>query len=145
MDSSLLGILLSLVTAVGFAFVAVLARSGLLYVSFYIGLLLSLVSGLLLVGTIALAIDTSAFFQITLGGLFWLALLGLLNFSLGRTFNFKAIQYIGVSRSTALVGTTPLIATLLALFVHGETVSPLLGAGILLVVAGVMLVLWEAR
>ena len=145
MDSSLLGILLSLVSALGFAFVAVLACSGLLYVSFYIGLLLSLVSGLLLVGTIALVVDTAAFFQLSIGGLFWLALVGLLNFSLGRTFNFKAIQRIGVSRSTSLIGATPLVATIIALIVYGEVVSPLLGMGILLVVGGGVLVLWEAR
>ncbi len=140
-----LGILFSLLAAVGFALNGVLARPGMRYTSFYLGTLVSLLASSLLIGTIALVVDASAFLQVTLSGLFWFALLGLLHFSLGRTFNFKAIQCLGVSRTSLLLGTTPLVATLLALVFYGEGVSPLLGMGTLLVVAGVMLVIREVR
>ena len=145
MGFSFLGVLFSLLAAVGFAFNAVLARPGMRYISFYLGTLVSLLASFLLVGTIALVVDAAAFLQLTLGGLFWFALLGLLHFSLGRTLNFKAIQHLGVSRMALLTGTTPLVAAFLALLLFGEEVSPLLGLGTLLVVAGVMMVIQEAK
>jgi len=145
MAPAFLGIFLSVLAAAGFALFAVLARPAMLYASFYLGTLVSFAASLLLMGGIALALDASALFRLTLGGLLWLALLGLVNFSLGRTLNFKAIQYIGVSRTAPLIGSTPLVAGLLALLIHREGITPLLGLGTLMVVAGVILVLQESR
>lgn len=143
MSSSFLGVLLALLAAVGFALSAVLARPGMRYTGFYFGTLVSLLASFLLVGIVALVVDASALLKVTLSGLFWFALLGLLHYSLGRTFNFKSIQCIGVSRLALINGATPLVATFLAILVFGERVSPLLGLGTLLVVAGVMIVLRE--
>ena len=145
MGFSFLGVLFSLLAAVGLALNVVLARPGMRYTSFYLGTLVSLLVSFLLVGTVALVVDAAAFLRLTLSGLFWFALLGLLHFSLGRTFSFKAIQRLGVSRTALLIGATPLVAALLALLLFGEEISPLLGLGTLLVVAGVTMVLKEAR
>ncbi|MBI2859908.1 MAG: EamA family transporter [Chloroflexi bacterium] len=145
MSAPVLGILFSLLAAVGFALNAVLARPAIRYTGFYKGTLVSMLASFVLVGGITLAVDAPGLLHLTLVGAFWVALLGLLHFSLGRTFNFKAIQHIGVSRTAILNGTVPLAATLLALVLFQEEVSLLLGLGTLLVVGGVIVVLRETE
>lgn len=145
MDSSLLGVLLSVLAAMGFGLFAVLARPAMLHASFYLGTLVSMAGSLLVVTVIAFLTDASALFRVGLVGLGWFAFIGLVNFSLGRVFNLRAIQHIGVSRSASLIGSTPLMAALLALLAFGEDISPLLALGTLAVVAGVVLILREAR
>ncbi len=145
METSVLGILLSVLAAMGFGLFAVLARPAMLHASLYPGILVSLVASLLTVGTIALAVDAPSLFKVSPVALAWFAAIGLVNFCLGRLFNLHAIQRIGVSRAAPLIGTTPLVAALLAFAVYGEGLGPLLIAGILSVVAGVVLILQESQ
>lgn len=144
MDSSLLGVLLSLLAAVGFGLFAVLARPAMLYTGFYLGTLVSMAGSLSTVAVLALLTDAPALFRVDLVALGWFAFIGLMNFSLGRLFNLQSIRYLGVSRSASLIGATPLAAALLALLVYGEGISLLLALGTLSVVAGVVLILREA-
>jgi drug/metabolite transporter (DMT)-like permease len=144
MEPSVLGVLLSVLAAMGFGLFAVLARPAMLHASFYLGILVSLTASLLTVAAIAFAADAPGLFEVSPVALAWFAAIGLVNFCLGRLFNLHAIHRIGVSRAAPLIGTTPLFAALLAFAVYGEGLGPLLIAGILLVVAGVVLILRES-
>ncbi|MEK7847490.1 MAG: EamA family transporter, partial [Chloroflexota bacterium] len=95
------------------------------------------------IGIIAVATDLSALFAIHPSALAWFALLGLLNFALGRLFYYRGIERVGVARSAPIVGATPLAAGVMALLVYGEPVSWLLALGVVAVMAGVVLILRE--
>lgn len=70
-------------------------------------------------------------------------LAGLVGTMLGRAFYFTSIEKIGASRSDAIKASQPLHATLIALVVLGESLTPLHFAGIMLVMFGVGLVSLE--
>lgn len=145
MDSGLLGIAFSLLAALGFGLSAVLARPGLAHIGVYRGTLISVVGSLVFIGLIALLADFRGLLRVSLVALGWFALIGLLNFALGRLFYNLGIQRIGVARSSPLVGTTPLLAGALAVLFLGERLSLLLGVGAVMVVAGVVLIMREGR
>src|SRR4030042_800578 len=71
-------------------------------------------------------------------GLF--ALSGLLALGLGRLLNFQAMKGIGVARTSALVGSNPVITTALSMIILAErpTATTILGA--LTVASGVALI-----
>ena len=56
---------------------------------------------------------------------------------LGDTLYFESLRLVGVARAMALSGTNPLFAAAFAVLLLGEQVSPVMLAGILLVVIGV--------
>lgn len=143
MDSSLLGIGFSLLAAVGFGSTAVLARPALAHTPLSLGTFISVLSSLAFIGIIAVVSDLSALFAIPPSALAWFALLGLLNFALGRLFYYRGIERVGVARSAPIVGATPLAAGVMALLVYGEPVSYLLALGVVAVIAGVVLILRE--
>src|SRR5919109_3589628 len=67
-------------------------------------------------------------------------------FQLGvRLLAYTGVLKIGASRSSALQSINPLISATIALAVLKESVTPLILAGTLLVVAGIVLVSWKAE
>lgn len=65
---------------------------------------------------------------------------GLLHFVGGWGFMNASTHLVGASRMSAMTGITPMFAALLAVALLGETVDPLIGVGIVLVVIGTVLV-----
>ena len=70
----------------------------------------------------------------------WIALLGLLNYLLGRFLNFNSIRLAGVSRAAPLLAVAPLVAVTLGVLLGGESLSPLIALGTLTIVGGVVLI-----
>ena len=143
MDPSILGILLSLLAAVGFGLFAVFARPAMLHASFSVGVMVSAAMGILVIAILAIVFDSSALVKVGPLDLGWIAFIGLMNLALGRLFNLNSIRRIGVSRAAPLLGATPMVAAILALVIYQETIGLLLGLGIVLVVAGVVLIMRE--
>ncbi len=73
-------------------------------------------------------------------GLFWYALAGICASFIGRLLTLKSYKEIGVSTSSAIVGTSPLMVAILAILFLGEPLIPSILAGSLLVVAGIALI-----
>lgn len=65
------------------------------------------------------------------------ALSGILASGLGRLFNYMSVERLGVAMSSALIGVTPLISTVLAILFLGEPLSLPVFLGAVLVVVGV--------
>ena len=61
---------------------------------------------------------------------------GLFHYFAGWGFMNASIRLVGPSRMSAITGVTPLFAVTFAVLVLGESVNPLIGAGVLLIVAG---------
>jgi transporter family protein len=65
---------------------------------------------------------------------------GIVGAYLGRTLFVKSVDQIGASRAQSLNNSSPLITVLLAALLLGEPLSPVLLAGVLLIVSGVFFV-----
>lgn len=61
---------------------------------------------------------------------------GLVGSALGRIANYSGVNRVGASVNSAVIATNPLFATLLALIVLGERITPTQGLGVIVVVAG---------
>jgi drug/metabolite transporter (DMT)-like permease len=62
-----------------------------------------------------------------------------------RLFAYTGVLKIGASRSSSLQSISPLISATIAIAVLGERATPLILAGTMLVVAGIVLVSWKAE
>ena len=138
-----LAIILALLAAVGWGTSAVLVRAGLQNISSTTGTVISLASGTILIGSIALLINGGSAFQVTAVGLAWIALLGLINYPLGRVLNFTGIRLAGVSRASPMLAAAPLVAVALGVLLGGESLTPLIGLGAISIFGGIVLIVTE--
>ena len=69
----------------------------------------------------------------------WLGLSGALGLALGDTFLFYAATLIGPRRASLMLTTAPIFATVSAWVILGERLGPLAMAGIVVIIAGVLL------
>ena len=135
------GIIFSLLAASGFAATAVFARTALQRMSAPYGTLLSLFVSTVAAMAIAAVLHPDELLGIGAVALGWLFLVGFLNFPLGRMFNYTSVTMVGVSKASTVVATSPLFATILAVIILGERVSPITLLGIVAVIGGLALTL----
>jgi len=64
------------------------------------------------------------------------AVAGVVHFVIGRALNFAAIRAIGASRSSVIVGATPIFAVALAIPILGESISWVVGVGAIIIMIG---------
>ena len=135
------GIIFSLLAASGFAATAVFARTALQRMSAPYGTLLSLFVSTVAAMAIAAVLHPDELLGISAVALGWLFLVGFLNFPLGRMFNYTSVTMVGVSKASTVVATSPLFATILAVIILGERVSPITLLGTVAVIGGLALTL----
>lgn len=68
---------------------------------------------------------------------------GVVGTLLGRMFTYTSVSRIGASRTEPIKSSQPLHATLIAIVVLQEAVSPGHMVGILLIIAGIVVISWE--
>lgn len=132
-----MGFIGALLAALGWGTDSVLARQGLRSLPPALATGISLCASLAIC-LLALAIIGPARFP--LAGVAWFAMIGLINFLLGRQFNFRATKSLGAARTASLLATSPLVSIALAVLFAGEQVTPLLLVGVALSICGVILV-----
>lgn len=135
----MLAIVLALAAASSWGFSAVLVRMGLGDVSTALGTLISLASGLLFTAVLVGAFESEGLGALSLEALALFGLIGLLNFPVGRFFNYMAMDRLGVGRSTPILASAPLFAVLIAVAATGEEVQAATALGIALIVGGLYL------
>ncbi len=136
----MLGITLGLLAALGFGASAIFVRLGLEHMRATTGTLVSLVVGTVVTLALALVFSWDEVFALSSVALLWLLLAGVINFPLGRLLNFTGVHLAGVSRSTTLVGASPLFATITAVTLGGETVTLPVLLGTLAIIGGLALI-----
>lgn len=140
-DTYLAGALYAALAGVGFGIFQAFnrkARAGFsIYWATFILLLVSVV--LLLVGSV-LTEDLNLLLQAPASAYINFSLAGLVHFFLGWTLLTISQNKVGAARTGALVGATPLFATIVAALAFDEFLSLPVLAGILMVVAGVYFV-----
>lgn len=132
----MVAILLALTAASSWGFSAVLVRMGLRDVSTASGTLLSLASGLVMTVVLAVAFEWSSLTEITLTAVLMFGVIGVLNFPVGRYFNYMAMGHLGVGRSTPILASAPLFAVAVAVLFTGEQLRMATVAGIACILGG---------
>ena len=136
----LVGVLMAAGATFLWAASAIFIRLGLREMNAGTGTLISLVIGIPFSFALALAIDPGALFHVPLSLLPALALVGALNFQMGRLLNFRAVSLAGVSRASPVMGLAPLFASILAVLFLGEDWGVFLLLGTVAIVAGLGLI-----
>ena len=136
----MLGIVLAITAAFCWGTAAIFSRLGLQNIKASTGTLISMLSSILLVGSLALIMNFDDIVHISPAALLWFSLIGVINFVLGRQFNYLSISYIGVTKATPLFASAPFFAIILAVTLIGESINPTIVIGTCAVVAGLYLV-----
>ncbi len=139
----MLGVALSLAAAMGFAGSAVFARVGLQYIRPTTGTLVSLFIGIGITLTLSIIFHQKEIMALSGIAFLWFFISGVINFPLGRLLNYTGVSKIGVSKSTPVVGTSPLFAAILAVSVGGETITAPIVIGTIAIIGGVALIVGQ--
>ncbi len=142
MSSQLSGALIALLVPVCFGSGMVLARVGLVHVPSGAGNFLSLVVGWTLVASVTAILHPDALFGVSLGAFGWLAMIGVVNFPIGRFMNFASIKHLGVLKANPILAMAPIVSAFEGVVFLGERINWAIGAGTLLAVSGVIIVVY---
>ena len=134
------GIIFALIAASGWGASAVFTKIALDKIDTRLGTIVSLFFSTVVMFSISIIFQTSEFGNIELNHMKWFFAAGLFTFALGRLLNYTGVKFAGVSKSTPLVGTSTLFATILAIVLLGESPTILIGLGILLVTIGIIFI-----
>ena len=140
-----LAIVFALLAAVGWGTGAVFARLGLQHMRSTTGTVVSLAAGVVMVGSLALAVNRDIMFTLPVVALLWFLLLGTINYPLGRYFNFLGVHLAGVSRASPILAAAPVVAVILGITLGGESLTPFIGLGTVMINVGVVLIVTERK
>ena len=131
-------LLFSFGAALAYAFADMIARFGLQHANPFVGSMIALVSSLLFFGLLILL--TGAEFPSLGMHYFWVTAGGACNPGLFLIFYFIGISKVGVSRAAPIKGSSPLVASMLAIIFLAERPMWYHLTGILLIVGGISLI-----
>ena len=143
MNNEILGIGLALLSAVSYSVFNIFGRLGLQYVRTTTGTLISVVAGVVVMGTISLSLYAEEIASLPLRAFLWFPLMGFLQFSMGRFFMYFAMHHAGIGRAATLGATSPLFGTALSILFLGEVPTWMITLAIVVIVAGASLVAGE--
>jgi len=134
------GIVLAIAAALCWGTGAIFIRLGIQGIKASTATFISMLSSLLLVGSLALILNFGDVAQLSPMALLWFSLIGIINYLLGRQFNYASIRYIGVTKATPIFASAPFFALILAVPFLGESVNPAIVIGTVTIVAGLYFV-----
>ena len=127
---------LSFLAILGFGSATIFARLGMVRVGAMPVVFISLFFSFAASGILALVFSFSDFGVLPLIVLAWCVMLGAFNFLGGRNLSYLAVGRIGASRAGAIVGTSAVFASVLAITITGERPHWVVPIGSVVVVAG---------
>jgi drug/metabolite transporter (DMT)-like permease len=140
-SDEVVAVILAIAAAVSWGFSASLVRMGLRYLSTATGTLISLVAGCVLTLALVLIFELDALTSLSAEALALFAVIGVLNFPLGRFLNYMSVARLGVGRSTPILASSPLFAMVLAVIFTSESVSVATFIGTALILSGLYITL----
>jgi drug/metabolite transporter (DMT)-like permease len=134
------GIFAAVLASLGWGTDSVLARQGLRRIPPALGTCLSLCAGLAACLVVMLVIDPGGLARYPASAFAWFAMVGVINFLIGRQCNYNATKRLGATRAVSIMACSPLVSIALAVAFTGEHVSALQLLGVAMTVGGVVLV-----
>jgi drug/metabolite transporter (DMT)-like permease len=142
----MLGSLLGLISAVAFGANSIITRRGMLRASSnYIATITVFTGPIFFLVISSITGDLFELRQIPLQAYAFLALSGISQFTLGRTWAYRSIQLIGSNRSNIVTSLNPIITIVFAMVILKETITLIMGIGILCTLAGPLLILLKEQ
>ncbi len=140
-----MGVLFAMISAIGFALTYVLIRKGVRADDPDNGLMMTMLLNvaLLVVASVGLWVSVPLP-ELHLEAVAWFIVAGLLGPLVGRNALFGGIRRIGSSRAAAIKNNAPVVTVVIAVVLLGERLSPPALLGALLVIAGLLLLAYEA-
>ncbi len=138
-----LAIVFALLAATGWGAGAIFARLGLQHMRSTTGTVVSLAAGVVMAGTLALAVNRDVMFALPAVAFLWFLLLGTINYPLGRYLNFRGVHLAGVSRASPILAAAPVVAVILGITLGGESLTPFIALGTAAIIGGVVLIVTE--
>lgn len=135
----MIGIALSLLAAIGLGAGAVSARGAMAGVHPFTTIAVSLVAGFIGLAIAALAFASSDFTGIPRAVWPWIVVLGMVQFTGGRSLGYLGVSMIGPSRTALFISSQAPFAAFFAIAFTGEALTPLVAVGTVGVVAALML------
>ena len=126
--------------ACGFASGNVLVRVGTQKVPAPTAALLTVFSGAVLVGGLALLLNLEEITSLSIEAMGWILVLGIMGYPMARLFIITAISMVGATRAVPMAGLQPVIAFVLGVILLGERPNLLVTIGTPIIVAGLFLV-----
>lgn len=137
----MLGFTFSLLAAATFALNAAAARRAVLSGTVLQGLAITVPIGLLLFGLLTIATgQLGNFLAFSAEAWLWFAAAGIVHFVIGRFCNYSSSAAIGTNLASPILQTEVLVTLVIAMFVLGESLTPLRAIGIALVMLGPSLI-----
>ena len=139
------GVLWAIVSAISFGLFQTISRKASMNVNafFHTFFLMIISTFFMIISTLILEDIKHLTLYLTLQGIFYFAVAGIIHFVLGWTLLTVSQNRIGASRTSALVGTAPFFATLIGYLFFQEILSFHTILGIILVVSGIYLVTYN--
>ncbi len=134
-----MGIIFSLLAALFFSLSHITVRKGVIKLGVSSGTIIMLIAGT--ISTLAIAIFLEGFEvlnPLNLTSILFFAAGGVIHFLGGWGFQNASASRIGPARLSAMTGSTPLFATILAFISLNQVVNIYILAGILLIVIGIL-------
>jgi drug/metabolite transporter (DMT)-like permease len=143
--SIVLPIALALAASLSWGMSSVLVRWALRDIATAPGTLISLVAGLAFATLAVLIFYPGDLLHVSLEAILLFSVIGILNFPIGRYFNYLSISHLGVGRSAPIVSSSPLYAMALSILFVGEALSLPVAIGTLFILAGIYVTLKAPR
>ena len=139
------GVLWAIVSAISFGLFQTISRKASMNVNafFHTFFLMIISTFFMIISTLILEDIKHLTLYLTLQGIFYFAVAGIIHFVLGWTLLTVSQNRIGASRTSALVGTAPFFATLIGYLFFQEILSFHTILGIILVVSGIYIVTYN--
>ena len=131
--------------ACGFASGNVLVRVGTQKVPAPTAALLTVFSGVVVVGGLALALNLDEITSLSTEAMGWILVLGIMGYPMARLFIITAISMVGATRAVPMAGLQPVIAFTLGVILLGERPDLLVIVGTPVIVAGLFFVVMPRK
>lgn len=137
----MLGVVFTLISAIGFGAAAVFAKLATRYVHSSTTTFFSVLVGAFVSFAIVIVFQFDAILTLTVVAFAWFTFSAFVNFILGRYLNYTSVDLIGVTKATPIVASSPFFAAILAITIGGESMNIPLALGTLSIVAGLIIIL----
>jgi drug/metabolite transporter (DMT)-like permease len=140
-----LAVAFAFLAACGFASGNILVRVGTQKIPAATAALVTVLSGMVLVGGLALVFRFDDISSLSLEAMGWILVMGIMGYPMARLFIITAISMVGATRAVPMAGLQPVIAFTLGVILLGERPNLLVTIGTPIIVAGLFLVIMPRR
>ena len=133
-----MGFILAIGAAISFGSVGIFTRIGVEHIKPPGATLIALLSSSIVVTVFTIVLEMEIVRNVSLSGILWFAVIGILYFPLARNFFFLGVNSIGASRTSGIYASYPLFTVIFATMFLKEDMTISVMVGTLCIVGGLV-------